>query len=582
MAALPSDATPTPSSTLRPGPLFAGLVLLLIYIRIGSVLGYHATYGPTGALERGARSPFTFIGNSEMRLWLAQLVLAIPAALLLAWGLAPRLAPALRRLVARVDSAPARWWWWAAGILFVMLFVVYAFGHAVILCGRPITDDENAVTFGARMLAEGHLRMPLMPPGAFTEIFTYQRDGMVSAMDFPGLLMFGAAGIATGLGHLVYALASAASGVAVGYAAKRWLGPRGCVLATAIWIASPMILSLSVTSHGQVPSRMFVALALLFASRLDTDAGSPRRDAVLFGLVVGLGFLCRPPEIAFLLAPLGGWLVYRAPRRIPLIAVGLVGPLVVFGWYNAQITGLWYLPSRFAENIVGAGGVAGYTIADRVGANLGFNLLLLAVFFLGVPAIAAFAGALDRKRPILLVLATCVLGQFALCLAHDNTGVHMVGPIHLSETTAPLTILAAAGILRGFAWLAARGFSQRTAAILFGGYLVFVCGSFDVSNLASLHDTTSAQGVPEDRITALNIHHAIVLAPTYALWAFEHEPTGTWMLEYPHPDPLYRDDLIFASPGADRAMLHKLFPDRPLFEVSYAHREPTIVVRPLP
>jgi len=571
-----------PTSTLRPKPLFAGVVLLLIYVRIGTVLGFHASYGPTVAYERGARSAFTYIGNAEMRLWLAQLVLALPAALLIAWGLAPRLAPLLRRLVARVDGAPARWWWWAAGILFVTLFAVYAFGHAVILCGRPITDDESAVTFGARMLAGGHLRMPLLPAHAFTDIFTYQRDGMVSAMDFPGLLRFGAAGIATGLGHLVYALASAASGVAVGYAAKRWLGPRGCVLATAIWIASPMILSLSVTSHGQVPSRMFVALALLFASRLDTAAGSPRCDAVMFGLVVGLGFLCRPPEIAFLLGPLGGWLVYRAPRRVPLIALGLVGPLVLFAWYNAQITGLWYLPSRFAEGIIGAGGVEGYSIPDRVGANLGFNLLVLAVFFLGIPAIAAIAGALDRTRPILLVLAACVLGQFALCLAHDNTGIHMVGPIHLSESTVPLTILAAAGILRGFAWLAARGLSQRSAAILVGGYLVIACGLFDVSNLASLHDTTAAQGVPEERITALNIHHAIVLAPPYSAWAFQNEPTGTWILAYPHPDPFYRDDLIFAAINADRAMLRKLFPDRPLFEVTYARHEPTIIVGPAP
>lgn len=577
-----SEAAPVPQSTLRAGPLFAGVVLLLIYIRVGTMLGYHAVYGPTGAFERGAASPFTYVGNSELRLWLAQLVLAVPAALLIAVGLAPRLAPALRRLVARVDRATPRQWGWAAGILFVSLFAVYAFGHAVILCGRPITDDENAVTFGARMIAEGHLRVPLLPPHAFTELFTYQRDGMVSSMDFPGPLLFGAAGIATGLGHLLYALASAASGVAVGYAAKRWLGPRGCVLATALWIASPMILSLSVTSHGQVASRMFVAVALAFASRLDTDAGAPRRDAVLLGLAVGLGILCRPFEFAFMFAPLGAWLVYRAPRRAALFAIGLAGPIAAFAWYNAQITGLWYLQARFAPGTVGSGDSLSSTIPDRVGLNLGFNLLMLAVFFLGIPAIAAVAGALDRKRPILIVLACCVLGELALCLMHDNTGVHMVGPIHLSESTVPLTLLAAAGLLRGFAWLAARGMSQVRAGILLAGYLVIACGLFDLSNLASLHDTTAAQGVPEERITALKIHHAIVMAPPYAMWAYEHEPTGTWMLQYPHPDPFYRDDLLFVVPDADRAMLRARFPDRALFEVSYARREPTIIVGPAP
>ena len=88
--------------------------------------------------------------------------------------------------------------------MFVVLAAGYAIGRHVVLCGRPITDDENAVTFGARMVAEGHLSVPLLQPaGAFTDLFTFQRDGIVSAMDFTGVILFAAAGIATGLGSLV-------------------------------------------------------------------------------------------------------------------------------------------------------------------------------------------------------------------------------------------------------------------------------------------------------------------------------------------------------------------------------------------
>jgi hypothetical protein len=573
----------TPRLTLRPAPLVGGAAMLLVYIQLGTSAGYHAQYGPAQFFDRMAKNPFLHVAPSELRFWLAQLVLAVPAALLIAWAVVPRVAPVLRRLVARVDGATPRQWRWAAVATFVGLTAVYAFGHQVVLCGRFLTDDENAVAFGARMLAAGHLSVPvLQPPRAFNELYTYQRNGMVSAMDFPGLILFAAAGLATGLGSLVYALASAASGVGVAYAAKRWLGPRGCVLAAVIWIVSPMTLSLSCTSHGQVSSRLFIALALVFASRLDTDAGTARRDAVLLGLMAGLGFMCRPFELAFLLAPLGAWLVYRAPRRALGIAAGLVVPIAVFAGYNAQITGVWYLPARFAEGVVGADPSNSFGVADRIGFNLGFNVLMLAVFFLGIPAMAAVLGALERRRPILVVLGVCVLGQLTLCLLHDNTGVHMVGPIHLSEMSAPLTILAAAGLLRGFAWLGARGLSQLPAGVLVAGYLVMACGLFDLTNLASLHETTAAQRLPEERLEALAVHHAIVLAPPYGVWALARVPAGTWILEYPHPDPFWRDDVIFARPDADRRALHARFPDRALYEMSYSLRAPTIVVLPLP
>ena len=88
--------------------------------------------------------------------------------------------------------------------------------------------------------------------------------------------------------------------------------------------------------------------------------------------------------------------------------------------------------------------------------------------------------------------------------------------------------------------------------------------------------------MPEERLQALNIHRAIVLAPPYAAWAAAHVPTGTWMLQYPHPDPFFRDDIIFGLPHADPAALHKRFPDRAIYQLGYARREPALVVTPLP
>lgn len=567
---------------LRLAPLLAGVVLLVVYIRIGAELGYHAVYGPAYAYDLTARHGFVHVGGTEYLFWLAHLVLLVPAAFLVAWGLAPHLLPALQRSVARVDAATPRQWRWAALAMFVALAALYALGHHLVLCDRPITDDENAVTFGGRMLAEGHLRVPeILPTGAFTELFIYKRDGLVSSMDFPGVVMFAAASVATGLGGVLYAIASAASGVAVAYAAKRWLGARACVLAAIIWTVSPMIAGLSITSHGHVPSRLFVALALACAARLDTGAGTPRRDAVFYGLCGGLVFLCRPLEAVALLAPLTAWLLWRAPRRVLGMLAGFAGPVATWAWYNAQLTGAWYVQPRFTTNNIGNSESRHFGVADRLGFNLGFNVLMLAVFFLGIPAIAMVIGALQRKRPILIVLGACVLAQIGLCLLHDNTGVHSVGPIHLSEVAAPLAILAAAGIVRGFAWLETRGLPQLPAALGVATYLVVVCGLFCAVNFASLHASAAAQLEPEEVVARQDIHHAIVLAPAYGVWAHDEVPQGSWVLQYPQPDPFLRDDVIFATATADRAALRKLFPDRRLYEMSYEVREPTIRVVPL-
>ena len=68
-----------------------------------------------------------------------------------------------------------------------------------------------------------------------------------------------------------------------------------------------------------------------------------------------------------------------------------------------------------------------------------------------------------------------------------------MGPIHLSELAVPLAIVAAAGIARGLAWLAATNRPRLPAGILVAGYLAVACSLFDVTNPASLHDSAAAQ-----------------------------------------------------------------------------------------
>ena len=574
-------------TTLRAAPLLGGVALLVIYMRIGSVIGYQAWYGPPFApLHKEVPNSFVHVAGGEYRLWLAHLVLAIPGALLIAWGLAPRLVPALRRLVAKVDGASPRGWLYAA-IAFALFLVVWSLaGHYLVLLDRPLTDDENAVTFGAKILASGHVAVPIpQPAGAFTELFTFQRDGMVSAFDFPGTLMFAALAILTKLGPALYALAAAAGGVATAYAAGRWFGPRGRVIAAALWVASPMIASLSITSHAHVASRAFVALAIAFVARLDTDTRSPRRDLILLGLFAGLGFLCRPFETACLLAPVGAWLAWKRRAQTAWLLAGLLPMVGVFAAYNQATTGIWYLQARFAPGVVGGTPSLQFSMWDRLGLNLGWNALMVAVFFLGIPAIAAIVAGLDRKRPMLLALAVGGVCGFFMCLLHDNTGIHSVGPIHLSELSVPLVILATAGITNGFTWLGDKAIPRATPAALLAGYLVIALGAFNVSNLASLRAQATTQALPQAMLEANDVHHAIVIARPYIILLQVDKtfaPWGSWVLEYPHPSPDLSDDILWAKWNADPKALHAAFPDRAIYKLHYSDKPPALQLEQLP
>lgn len=558
---------------LRIAPALAGVALLVVYARFGETVGFQAVYG------RG----FLHVGPGEIHFWLAHLCLATPGVLLLAWAFAPRFEPALLRVVARVDRTSPRAWVWAALGYFTFLFVLSLAGHRLVLLDMPFTDDENTAAFGARMIAEGALRVPaLEPPGAFTDLFTYQRDGFVSAMDFPGPLLFGALAIVTGLGPALHALASAATGLAVAYAAGRWWGPRAAVLAALLWVASPMALSLSMTTHGHVPSRAFVALALAFVARLDTASGAVRRDAALAGTFAGLGLLCRPFEVVLLLLPFAVWLAARSvrggsassPPRVALLWMfaALLPWVGLFAWYNQQVTGLWYLQARFAPGVTSFTSWDAQSPWERLGFNLGFNVVMLSVWFMGVPATAAVAGAFCRARPVTIVLGAAVVCDLALTLAHDNVGVHSVGPIHYSECAVPLALLCTAGLLRGFEWLAAHHLARAPAGVLLAGYLVLGCGLFNVTNLASFHDQARIQRLPFDALASLPVHRALVLAPPPAVLVNTNPllaPVGSWVFQYPPPDPFFRDDVIFARHTADVTALRARFPDRTIYRMTY-------------
>src|SRR5690606_18817082 len=91
------------------------------------------------------------------------------------------------------------------------------------------------------------------------------------------------------------------------------------------------------------------------------------------------------------------------------------------------------------------------------------------------------------------LLGLGVLLNLLVALAHDNHGVHHVGPIHYSETAVPLTIIAVFGMVRARDWLVGVGVSFRVPAITCLFVVVFGMALFNSWHGTMLQRSTTIQ-----------------------------------------------------------------------------------------
>ncbi len=498
----------------------------------------------------------------------------------------------VRRVVARVDWLGPRSWTVAAGAFAILVVVLAHVGRRLFLYDLPVTDDENSVLFSARMVAHGELSVPLLRPlGAFTDLFTYVKDGRISSIDFPGGIFFRAASLVTGLDAMLYALLAGVSAIAVAAAARRLTDARGAVLAAILWLFSPMVLALSTTTHAHVVSRGFLALAIYCATRVlvPRDKERPSLAAAGLGFFTGAAFLTRPIEIGMLLAPLGVFFAWKAIRGAPgyrryvLLAIaGLVPALVVFGWYNHETTGYIFVQARFGPGIQSAyGAPEELGLWDRIPINFAFETLMLCVWFLGPLGIALATLGVTRREPLSVVLACGVGLDLCVALAHQYTGVHVVGPIHFSETAVPLTLLAVLGARRVLVRLGELGIARAAPAFALVTTIALGYGVFDTYHARTLRAQAEAQRQPYDAIEQQGIHHAVILVGALGEF-YLRDRTGSWVLQFPHPDPYFRDDIVYARRTADVAALRERFPDRAIYRMLYDPRSMSLSIDEVP
>ena len=546
---------------------------------------------------------FLYLSWRESLFWISHYLLLVPGLLLMAWGLAPKVGDAVvrgwRRLVSWAggpQGVQARRRRLALGVLFVVLFLSSFVGRKVLLLDLPITNDEYTLNFGADILAAGEVTAPDIDPAfAFTMPYVYRGDGRICSMDFPGTMLVLAAGKATGLGHLLTALLVALSGVALVASCRRLDGAHGLWVAALAWTLAPMVWTLSMTEHSQLMSRVWIGLAWAIwigifwrdggrqAGDLDDEAAvaRPWLWATLLGLATAMAFASRPAETGMVMAPVGGHLLWRAwtHRRFTFVlsagAISLLGPLFLL-WWNVQTTGQWDVSARVLSNRT-LGDPFWDSLFHRVGGNVGFNVMMLTLWFVG-PAIALLALLAWRRGSALAQLCGVAMAlELLLAIFHSDTGNHLVGPIHYAECAVPLLVLTVLGWRRAASWLEQNVAALRiparavgTVASLVAAYAVgLVLWSFTHS--ATLLDQALVQRIHLDAVE--DLENAIVIADRpYKLWFARPEIGGisSWVAELPHPDPYLQRDVLFAYPEADLDAIRRAFPDRELYRMSYS------------
>ncbi len=566
---------------IRPIPIALGMVLFFCFYQMGEFRSFHSTAGI--ALD--------FVSPWEFRFWLAHAALVVPGALLVAWGLTPMLADRLARLWRAGVSATPRSWAIVYCGYFALLLLFAVLGREMFLLGLPITDDEQGVHFGAQIIASGRLSVPVLEPAdAYRLIYTTSHEGMVFSMEFPGTLLIGALAILTGLGSLLYALLAAGTGclvmASVGTVAG---GRRGAMVAGLVWLCSPMARLLAMTTHTHVVSQFFIALAILMYLRMVVGKDCSWKTAAILGCAGGAAFLTRSAESAFLLLPIvlhllvSGWREPELRYRLALSTALALLWLAFYAWYNMQTVGS-ALPGRFNEGSEGTLASDDFNFAARVGGHMVHNWVILLVMLLG-PAGAFFMSfAYADRRAWLVVLGSSAVALLCLSLFHSDVGIHEVGPIHLSDLVPIGVILASVGMIRFVGWIGKTGLRAADTAVGLVAYLVVALGFFICIQGASLRKQAEVQSITLDVVEAVVETPAIVVAPpasTVRRTRPEFAAAGSWVYEYPHPDPDLSGPVIFVREGTNLEVLFERFPKRYFYGIKFDTGELPVIIYPI-
>ena len=246
--------------------------------------------------------------------------------------------------------------------------------------------------------------------------------------------------------------------------------------------------------------------------------------------------------------------------------------VAVYAYCNHEVTGAWYLPARHAPERMNLALKPQWTLLERFGTNLGFNIVVGGVLGIGPLATAALVFA-PVRRPEVRVIAVSLLLGLSLSLAHNDTGIHVVGPIHFSDMLPHVIVLASAGLLHaGRTLLKPAEASPARLGALLAVYAVLAMGTLSVCHLRSLNTQVQHQLWFPAALEAGGVERAVVVTKPPPHYVGRHptaKKAGSWVLYFPPPDPYLEEGIVYARWDADLKALRQAFKGWPVYAMTF-------------
>ncbi|HVN03360.1 MAG TPA: hypothetical protein VMT86_03020 [Bryobacteraceae bacterium] len=264
------------------------------------------------------------------------IILAWAALLALLWLAAARLEPGMRRLAQRTR--------WSMALLFALPIILRLAMLGIAPVPEPRTPDDFAFLLSADTLAHFRLANPVHPMHQFFETnFVLQEPTYCSIYPLgqgillaAGQLLFRQpwAGVLLG-GGLFCALCY---WMLLGWTTPEWALAGGLIAATQY---GPMQYWVNTYWGGYLTA---AAGCLIFGALPRLHVRVARRDAILLGVGLGIGWLTRPFETVILSACVGLFLLLRWRAMIRITAIAFLAALPAIGLsllQNRAVTGNW-------------------------------------------------------------------------------------------------------------------------------------------------------------------------------------------------------------------------------------------------
>ncbi len=476
--------------------------------------------------------------------------------------------------------------WIVYGSLFALL--IPAALHTFLLHGAPLTDDESAYRFMARVLAAGRVYADSPPLKLFFDNRFMINDGKMFAHFFVGWPALLAPGVWLGIPGFMNAVYSALTVPALYAVLRRLAGVAWARAGLLLYLTSPMLMvtAATETSHTSCVAALAWFTLLCLRSR---DAGAPWWVHGAAAAAFCVAFFIRPTSALGVGLPLLVWWLLGLERgsrvrSLAAFAVPAVAFAALFLTVNRLQTGSFFEVAyqrayTYAEENDfrfslwphaiegGAFTEIGFHDAGRSLAVAAAALFRLNVTLLGWPCSLLFALFAGRGR-LRAVLKLSVLSYFVFHFSTNNVGIDTFAPMHFFELAWPLLLLTVCGLetltaaLSRLAGLPAswrRGPAAAACALVVVSLASYVPVRFGV--IGRVADNVA---MPFRAVREAELGPSVVFVHYPFIQYCRSAPTEGWVFVRPNNRPDLSDHVLWVNHLSveKNKLLMRRFPDR--------------------